>query len=280
MHEKTGPWNAVFFTGDLVQKGLVEEFQRLDDLLDSLWSELKQLGSAPFLLAVPGNHDLTRPDAKKAAVRVLTKWGENTDIQDEFWTDPGSEYRAVVEGAFANYADWWKRCELKAPITPETGLLPGEFSATVEHSGLTIGVVGLNTTFLQLTTGNFEKLLAWDQRQFHAACRGDGPAWAKEHQLCMLLTHHPLSWLDEISQKAGAEIAPAGRFVLHMFGHKHELDIRSEAQAGGPLRRLWQGKSLFGLEKYGDLPGLERRHGYSVGSISFDGNTANFRLWP
>ncbi len=68
LHDKCGPWDLVLFTGDLTQAGSVEEFQKVDELLNNLWAELKLLGSTPFLLAVPGNHDLNWPDPKKSSV--------------------------------------------------------------------------------------------------------------------------------------------------------------------------------------------------------------------
>lgn len=39
------------------------------------------------------------------------------------------------------------------------------------------------------------------------------------------------------------------------------------------------GRSLFGLEKWGDPPQVERLHGYSIGSLDF-GETRRARLWP
>src|ERR1700704_2530925 len=61
VHEHAGPWDLVLFTGDLTQRGSADEFKRLEDTLGELWNHLGGLGSHPFLLAVPGNHDLVRP---------------------------------------------------------------------------------------------------------------------------------------------------------------------------------------------------------------------------
>src|SRR5579862_4735216 len=64
LHAKTGPWQAVLFTGDLVQSGKSSEFDDMQrEVLDRLWGKLRELGSEDaVLLAVPGNHDLCRPD--------------------------------------------------------------------------------------------------------------------------------------------------------------------------------------------------------------------------
>ena len=95
-------------------------------------------------------------------------------------------------------------------------ILPGDFSVTFEKVGAKLGIVGLNTSFLQLTNVNYEGKLALHAHQFHQACGGDGVAWAKQHHVCLLLTHHPPSWLDlESQQSLTGEIEAHGRFAVH-----------------------------------------------------------------
>lgn len=64
LHDRCGPWHAVLFTGDLVQSAKPEQFQAMQqEFLDPLWERLHGLGSGEAnLLAVPGNHDLSRPN--------------------------------------------------------------------------------------------------------------------------------------------------------------------------------------------------------------------------
>lgn len=90
LHDICGPWDMVLFTGDLVQRGASGEFDNLNEILAQLWDHLTKLGSYPFLLPVPGNHDLSRPDIKSPAVRLLSKWIDNSDIHEEFWEDADS----------------------------------------------------------------------------------------------------------------------------------------------------------------------------------------------
>ena len=165
------------------------------------------------------------------------------------------------------------------------GLLPGEFSVTLDMDDVRIGVVGLNTTFLQLAGGDFQGKLAWDVRQFHAACtgdaHGDGPGWVRDHDLCLLMTHQGPDWLDQHSRvDVYPEINPAGRFAVHLFGHMHENVVRGSSIGGGEMLWLWQGNSLFSLEIFGDPPRDDRRHGYSAGTIELEGTSAYLRHWP
>lgn len=75
LHGRTGPWDVVLFSGDFVQRGSQREFDRLEaEVLGPLWAKMKELGSEPKLLGVPGNHDLERPkklNKPPAALRLL-----------------------------------------------------------------------------------------------------------------------------------------------------------------------------------------------------------------
>src|SRR5688572_15325653 len=58
------PLDLVLFTGDLVYSGRYEQYEAVNTVLRRLWSELDSMGFAelPKLLAIPGNHDLARPE--------------------------------------------------------------------------------------------------------------------------------------------------------------------------------------------------------------------------
>lgn len=286
LHDRCGPWDAVLFTGDLVQSGETAQFEKMQaEVLDPLWEKLRELGSGnAVLLAVPGNHDLYRPNPLEdnPAVDVLLEKGGFQRIEEKkFWDQPAGAYRRVINDAFAAYSQWWD----KAPHRPnnlKVGALPGDFSATFECNGRRIGIVGLTTTFLQLAGGDYEGRLVWDARQIHAVCEGGVDTWSKQHDVCLLLTHQGPNWLTLEARKHGeAEIAPAGRFAVHLFGHQHEADITYIRRGGSRnATRLCQGCSVFGMDKYGEPPKIERAHGYAGGRIELSEMEVNFRLWP
>lgn len=282
LHGKCGPWDAVFFTGDFVQKGARKEYERLDEVLGELWGHLKMLGSEPLLYAVPGNHDLERPKLDSFPAQALANWQGSPFFHESFWSQPAHECRRLLDDqVFAEYRRWLDRCPLLGETTDSPDLLPGDFSATFEKDGLRVGIVGLNTTFLQIQGGDYEKKLAWDVRQLHQACDGDGPAWLESHDVAILLTHQPPSWLDEESAKRQyPEIAPAGRFAVHLCGHLHEHEAHTQTFGGGDPIRTWQGSSLFGLEHYGEGEKQDRRHGYAAGVIEVGVKKATIRQWP
>lgn len=290
LHAKSGPWDAVLFTGDLVQSGKENEYAALEDkVLGPLWDHFAKLGSKdPVLLTVPGNHDLVRPVPEKptAALRLMLQKGAFDSFKDEFWDVPDCEYRKIVTEAFANYQKWVEKNSRGKGVTLTPGILPGDFVATInvragERESLKIGVAGINTTFLQIAKGDYTGRLVLDARQLHQACGGDLPAWTNAHDACILMTHQGPAWLDLSSRtEAYGEINPAGQFAVHLFGHMHENVICSTAFGGGETTRQWQGNSLFGLEWFGEPPHSLRKHGYGAGRIEFDEGVASIRHWP
>ena len=281
LHDKCGPWDFVLFTGDLTQKGSREEFKKVDEFLDRLWEILGKLGSTkPLLLAVPGNHDLVRPDPDEPEVLLLRDWTARPDVRSAFWKNPESRYRTTVKTAFANYVEWWEKLTLKPPQC-RPGVVPGDFSAVVEKSGASLGIVGLNSTFLQLGAGDHKGKLAIDARQFQAVCEPDGPTWVRQHNACLLLTHQPPDWCTPDSQaEFKAEIAGYDYFAAHFFGHMHEARYDSATHSGASTLRACQGTSLFGLEYFGQEQRQDRRHGYSAGTIELRGDKGILFQWP
>lgn len=295
--QRAGEIDLILFSGDLVQRGSREEFERFEELLLDV---RQQLAPGAVFLAVPGNHDLTRPKAADAAVAGLMHlWtGKTTaegSVQDLFWADATSSQRRVVDTAFANYVEWWKGSalnpfnaapgvEMRAAVSHHaTGLLPGDFRITVTKDGIRLGVLGLNSTFLQLTGGNLKSTLSVGLPQVTRLCP-DLSRWVKGHHLAFLLTHQPPDWLtDRSRQDLLNDINPPGRFALHLMGHMHESVASSQSYGNSDQRRSFQGRSWFGLEYVGDRDESTRQsrsHGYALGRIEWHESQLKLRIWP
>lgn len=280
--EHAGRWDLVFFTGDLTQRGAPEDFDQLDRTLEQLWNCFDRLGSQPQLVAVPGNHDLTRPARFDPIVLALEQWHRNHDLRDHILNSSDNQYLAALRTAFAAYSTWAARRRWTT-ANYAGGLLPGDGALSLRVGGVDVGVVGLNSAFLQLAEGDFFERLDVDPRQLHEVCGHDAPAWLRRHDVNFLLTHHPPPWLHpRARQEFSAEIDIPGRFAAHLFGHMHEGTSTVTSIGGAPERRTLQGASLFGLEHYKDREGrqLKRIHGYSAGRVELLGATARLRLFP
>jgi Sulfatase-modifying factor enzyme 1/NACHT domain/Calcineurin-like phosphoesterase len=275
----TGKINAIFFTGDLVQKGAPSEYRKASEMLSRLYTRLNSRGCNPVLLTVPGNHDLVRPDNQDDTAKLIDEYSANESAQEAFWNIPNNELMRAVRAAFRHYVRWEKQHPFPRPIDIRRGLLPGDFSASILIDNLQIGVVGLNTTFLQLTGGDYEGKLALHPLQMSAVCGEHYTDWFERQNVSLLLTHQPPSWLDRRSREfLNGEICIPERFVGHLCGHLHENYSQYEIVGGQPRPVLWQASSLCGLETLGT--GLARRHGYSIGSIVIDGVDGIARTWP
>lgn len=285
LHKRCGPWDAVFFTGDLVQQGTSAEFAAMQkEVLDQLWQKLVALGSdKAVLLAVPGNHDLQRPNQKidNPAVDALLDVERFPKIADKFWSQATGSYRQVIDTAFAPYSAWWNSTPQRAAnIT--TGALPGDFVCSLTAGEKQIGIMGLNTAFLQLDKGDYHGKLVWDVQQVHTLCAGGVDKWLEKHEFCILLSHQGPDWLTQAAYDHGKiEITPPGRFAVHLFGHMHANDIEC-TQRGGSSKaaRLLQSCSLFGMEFFGEPPTQQRNHGYCAGQIRFNLDETTLRIWP
>jgi predicted phosphodiesterase len=285
--------DLVIFTGDLTQKGSDSEFKRVNEFLDELWTFFDrevQISSRPKLLAVPGNHDLVRPQGtQEPNDKVFHDWLREFWEKDPssikaFWENGTFGSRKIISESFANYEDWWENQTDRRPTGINKGIIPGDFSFSYEKEGAKLGILGLNTSFLQLTNDDYQGKLNLDVRQFHQACNNDGPNWVREHHICMLLTHHPPSWLHDKSQtQFREEIINNNNFAVHLCGHLHEASYREYAEGGTEAYRTWQGRSLFGIEYYDHRQGkpIERLHGYTLGQINLNGrNKAKLIFCP
>ncbi len=282
LRKQVGPWDIVLVTGDLTQRGTKLEFDEVDKLLQKFWFRFKEWGFTPELLAVPGNHDLVRPQdpSDPSLINLLNNWNLPT-VQTPFWDKTDSPQRALISTVFQSYIQWWEHTPIPKPTVINSGLLPGDCSSSYKVGDFKVGIVGLNSAYLQLENGNFENKLNLDVRQFHKACNGNGAEWVKQHDLCLLLTHHPDTWLSTEAQKHFSDeiYYPPERFALHLFGHMHKGNLTIVSHGGGSERRRQQGASLFGLEFWGEKE-EKREHGYSLCELKLEDNEFRLRIWP
>lgn len=289
VHRHAGPFDFVLCAGDLVQNGTREELDRVGARLDALFAHLGELGSRPALLVVPGNHDLVRPDERDPVVRPLLHWSHDPELRaNHFWHETsGKPYRDVIATAFSELTAWLARWYEAHPLgdgwTHErAGFMPGDFAATLRKDGIALGVVGLNSAFLQLAPSMHRGGMAIHPHQLQKLV-GDPRAWTAQHDVCFLVTHHPPDWLtpDALPLYQGAIFRPEW-FAAHFCGHMHEPQV-VPSRPGALTNRLFQSPSFFGLEQWTDAHGaaVPRVQGYSAMRLALDPEQrAQLRVWP
>ncbi|WP_416425194.1 metallophosphoesterase [Pseudomonas sp. App30] len=277
--QETGNIDAVIFSGDLTQRGSADEYTELTRILEEIWELLLQTGSDPILFTVPGNHDLTRP-AESPTGEVLKDWWDKPKAREAFWSkDP--HYYPHICGAFSNYEAWIQSLREHPSIRmgePALGFLPGDQSLTLNLDGIKVGLIGLNSAFLHLGAGEYEGKLDLNVKQVLAVTDDAPNEWCLQHDVNFLVTHHPCSWLKDLSH-FDEHIYQPNRFTAHLFGHIHDPDDVTVSR-GGQGRKQVPAASLFGLEYINDSETMVRAHGYSAGTIELDDDGASWKLWP
>lgn len=272
----SGPWQIVFFTGDLTFSG--SEFLELEKLLEEFWSHFRLLGCDPKLLVVPGNHDLIRPLPHNSTAKVLQKWSNEHEVQQLFWSSEDNEYRLFVKNIFNDFDEWKKSSKLPFAEIHE-GIMPGDFSSQIVIDGVQLGVVGLNTSFLHFSNSFEENSLELHQIQINSVSSSNQVGWLKGNDFSVLMTHHDVDWLNSNSKSHyNSSIYPPNSFSVHLCGHRHDSKSIVISEGGSSARRILKGASLFGLEKWGEIN--NRTLGYTAGKFIQDGFKKIIKFWP
>ena len=279
MLEQINTFDIVFFTGDLVQSGTKEEYNQLESFLQELWNRIKTINQIPYLICVPGNHDLewikNQQDAK---LKTLLKWNEE-DIKNEYFWNGNNEYLQFVKERFNNYTEWYNSTSINKPSEIKFGYLPGDFYCSLCLDNAKVGIVGLNSAFLQLGNGNYQNKLGIYNKQMYNLFGNNYKNWINEQDISFLLTHHAPDWYEPYSQdEYKTEIYSSNSFIEHLCGHMHEPDNSTTSRNGFPSRRLCIAPSLFGLETYGEKQ--SRIHGYTAGYYQIEGNKIAKTIFP
>ena len=290
--------NAILFTGDLVNKGT--EYANFNEFLNRFKNEFPD--EKPIFLSVPGNHDLVRPDNESSHETHIIKkhWATDEKIRNCIWkkqTETGTW--KLIQNVFKNYTSWLENENRPFSLPNEyfyRGLLPGDFAYTFRlKNGSKIGVLGLNSAFLQLDDGKDRNgykgcldLHISQLTHLFEKYNGSHADWFQEHSLCLVMTHHPVDWLSKEGKKQFLEeINNNGRCPLHLCGHTHESAFKSWSNTvSDGSWKMWMGTSLFSMEKdmiqkkLGEENYTDRRHGYSLGSITINEQKGTARIWP
>lgn len=267
-----GAPDLILLTGDLAFSGQRREYERVDETLADVRAAV---GGEPLVVTVPGNHDLARPAEGSALSRGLDHYHDDDRLRREALRPRSDTHKSLMR-LFAEYDRFWKRSILpgweaeraRGRLRYRLGLFPGDFVLSVERGGLRVCIVGVNSAFLQLRGGDYERHLAVEPEQLPGA---DLPSELAAHDAALLLMHHPPDWLSERSRRLFEQyVFPPGRFAACLFGHMHASRARTELGATLAPRRYLQASSLFGLEHYGSASET-RETGYALYTLGRTG---------
>jgi 3',5'-cyclic AMP phosphodiesterase CpdA len=254
--------DAVFVTGDIAFSGGLRQQDEYEQATSFLAQVCKELGiDKRQVYVVPGNHDVQRETESDNIRRTFVESLRDGALLDGALAKANE--RELLEARFANYrrfaasfgesrdALWW------------TQSLTG-------RQGLRIRLLGLNSALLCLDDSDHGKL-QFGLTQLDALLPERNGTTPLEEYI-IVLTHHPLEWLQERDE---ARRWIRGYAHLHLCGHMHDPHaLRMSSGTGSDLVQIMAG-TVHAEEQYTGRTGTRRiqdslppiGQGYNLGSL-------------
>jgi len=202
--------DAVFITGDVANKGLMDEYNMFSD--DFLLPLLDVQGTLSNVYIVPGNHDLDRGKCKLAADSL---YGVLNGNQNCFFDADsiGLGERKEIFGRFEAFytGNMVDLCFPYKSIFEEKGY----YTDIIIKKDNKIGIVGINTAWLSNSDNDKEKLTP-GKHMMEEALKD-----LKDCDYKLVLGHHPLSWLES-EQRHQISAILANNKAMYLHGHMHK----------------------------------------------------------
>jgi predicted MPP superfamily phosphohydrolase len=271
--------DVVVLTGDLAKKGQIGEFWLVNELLLRLRAVLAPPGTkAPRIFSVPGNHDVDRDAIADIYVRDIEQnWGCDGDVN--LWDYRSADHAAAFNWSLDAYEIWSTDVPFEPLDDLHSGKVIGDATGTLHlGSGCKLGFLGLNTTIRHVSDRATCGSLTIRSEQISDAVGRDVRSWMADHDVVVMVTHHPMSWLERPANVAIAELllSRSKSLDIHLCGHMHQLSHEVSNPGTAVQLSSLQGRSLFSFDQ---LPnGQHRSHGYQF--IEFDDELEKYRTWP
>lgn len=259
VHTMAGPFDAVFFTGDLAYSGQRAEYVNCSRFIGQLVALLDDLGTKPkpAIFFVPGNHDMLRsPDTMSLAGLPASAW-EPGQIDEAY-------LRRVLWNALEPFdacAHGWRYASVN------WGATIGDFSGDVDKNGYAVGVLGINTAVNQGGANENPEWVPFDRRRVEDVLKASVERWADKRRLRFLLTHHPPQDFQYLHWDRSFPTGKSG-FQIHFCSRPRKTEPQS----------VLSGRGLLVVEAPDFAPQSGGEIGYSAGAVDLE-NPAFASIW-
>jgi len=180
--DQVGKWDLVLFSGDLTYSGSKSQYELLSKELEKLWDHFRtKLKCEPKFLAIPGNHDLFRPGnwIDPVMKSILEEQKADNYVDNLIFEERDDIFFGLINSCFENYKTWFNSLDSFDIPTPDIkhGIISGDVSTIINIDGYNIGVIGLNSAYLQLNNSKFKEKLAIRYQQLQAVCDYKHDSW-------------------------------------------------------------------------------------------------------
>ncbi|WP_148283085.1 MULTISPECIES: hypothetical protein [Kitasatospora] len=167
----------------------------MNDIIESVLLESMEYGpdeEPPPVVPVPGSGDITSLSPNRMLANALTQWWGSSGLQDQDDIIDG-----LRKDVFADF-ETWAAAARSGLIGWHPGILPGEGSVLLEKSGMTFGLVVVNSVFRMVLPDPSPDLATCTAEQLSAAAGGDWNRWRHRNHLSMVLAGQAAPWPDAI----------------------------------------------------------------------------------
>lgn len=223
----------LFFTGDLADKGLSEQYQVLwEELIIPLQQEIGDcIENRTFV--VPGNHDVNRrknPAFSREEIR-----GPNSRYFDP--TEEGAQLRGeMLIPRFKAYLDNDLTLLGEQFSQPE-----GAWTACLTRNGVEVGIVGINTAWLS-KDGSDERQLTPGKALLENSINA-----IKSTEFHIVLGHHPVDWFFPTFQRSIKSLL-AQCHAVYLHGHLHDVWVEPTYGNGNEYLAIQSGAGFQARE--------------------------------
>ncbi|MCL2202687.1 MAG: metallophosphoesterase [Defluviitaleaceae bacterium] len=222
LETKSITFDAIFITGDIAYKGIINQYEVFKSLVVNL-SKLYDEGKNPNIYIVPGNHDVNRDIHPLINKGLYALDGDYKDLLNP--TPKGLKLRELVAKRFEGF-----KTSLNAlPCHPVDDIFgeKGFFIDKIESNGNTVGIAGINTAWLAHNSKEDDGKITPGQNIVK-----DLVAELKKYDYKILLGHHPMSFFKQADNEAITSLL-AKHGIIYLCGHLHKSAARYQDAVSG-----------------------------------------------
>jgi predicted MPP superfamily phosphohydrolase len=221
--------HSICLTGDIAQSGKKNQYISINEKINEI---LNASGcSKDNLFIIPGNHDIREYDKiSDQGKTTLEQVRENKINIDSGVFSNFENYREFHE-KFNHYYRFLETSGYVNSLTEKSSGTPRPWYSR-KLNDFPVRIIGLNSALFCLKDYSKRGKIRMGTSQFDEAYFQGKPGKPSSGEVTILLTHHPIDWLEE-TEKDELKTLIDRYSVIHLHGHAHRLDINEVRSHSG-----------------------------------------------